>query len=104
MKNPALLAFSILSLTLTSGILLRKTPDVPTFISQRTEEKRVEVKPDNLPEKVRKSVGYKTEFGWNILKAYLVTNDDKTQLYELYVQKADGETWMKLDKEGKVLN
>jgi hypothetical protein len=68
------------------------------------DQERVEVKPDDLPEKVKASVGHKTDLAWTILKAYLITNKDQTQYYELFVQKPDGETWMKVDKEGKVLN
>jgi hypothetical protein len=70
----------------------------------KQSQERVEVKPDDLPEKVKASVGHKTELAWTILKAYLITNQDQTQYYELYVQKPDGETWMKVDKQGKVLN
>ncbi|MCE7038811.1 hypothetical protein [Dyadobacter sp. CY312] len=67
-------------------------------------QERVEVEVKNLPEKVKASVGHDTELAWTILKAYLITNTDKTQYYELFVQKPDGETWMKVDKEGKVFN
>jgi hypothetical protein len=68
------------------------------------EQQRVEVSLEDLPEKVKASVGHNTELAWTILKAYLVTNPDRTTFYDLYVQKPDGETWMKVDKEGKVLN
>ena len=67
-------------------------------------QERLEVAVKDLPEKVKVSVGHKTDFAWTILKAYLITNEDKTEYYELFVQKPDGETWMKVDKEGKVLN
>ena len=104
MKFTSVLAFSITALV-HSQIMAFSFPDKQnSFSSVMLTQERVEVKPDDLPEKVRQSVGYKTELGWNILKAYLVTNDDNSQLYELYVQKPDGETWMKVDKEGKVLN
>ncbi|HEV7378488.1 MAG TPA: hypothetical protein VGN64_01735 [Dyadobacter sp.] len=68
------------------------------------EQQRVQVDIDDLPEKVKSSVGHDTELAWRILKAYLVTNPDKSTYYDLYVQKPDGETWMKVDKDGKVLN
>jgi len=104
MKFTALLAFSITALAHSQIVAFSMPITQNPFSTVKLTQERVEVKPDDLPEKVRQSVGYKTELGWDILKAYLVTNDDKSQLYELYVQKPDGETWMKVDKDGKVLN
>jgi hypothetical protein len=69
-----------------------------------SKQERVEVFLKDLPEKVRASVGHGTPTGWIILKAYLVTLENKSQHYDLYVQKNDEETWMKVDKDGQVLN
>lgn len=81
------------------------TPDrTASYTWYGSTQERVEVKAEDLPEKVKASVGHKTELAWTIQKAYLITNEDKTEFYELFVQKPDGETWMKVDKEGKVLN
>jgi len=67
-------------------------------------QERVEIDLKDVPEKVRTSIGDGTELGWKIFRAYLITNDDKTQYYELYVRKMEEETVMKVDKNGQVLN
>lgn len=97
-----LLALPILGISINSSGA--NSPSVNVTQQTTQEQQRVQVDIDDLPEKVKASVGHNTELAWKILKAYLVTNPDQTTFYDLYVQKPDGETWMKVDKEGKVLN
>lgn len=67
-------------------------------------EKRVQVRPEDLPEKVRNALNNKSYAGWTISDAYLVVADDGGQYYELVVRKADEQSRMKVNKEGQVLN
>ncbi|MCF2488916.1 hypothetical protein [Dyadobacter sp. CY347] len=67
-------------------------------------EKRVQVRPEDLPEKVRNALNNKSYAGWTISDAYLVVADDGGQYYELVVRKADEQSRMKINKEGQVLN
>lgn len=65
---------------------------------------RVEVKVEDLPEKVRNTLNDKSYAGWTIIEAFLVTNEDNSQYYELVVRRADERTRMKVDADGNVLN
>ena len=67
-------------------------------------EKRVQVRPADLPEQVTKTLNDKSYVGWSISDAYLVTADDGSQYYELVVRKADEQSRMKIDKNGQILN
>jgi hypothetical protein len=67
-------------------------------------EKRVQVRPEDLPEKVRNTLNDKSYAGWTISDAYLVTADDGAEYYELVVRKTDEQSRMKIDKSGQVLN
>ncbi|GGB86079.1 hypothetical protein [Dyadobacter sediminis] len=75
-----------------------------TQISVCAFQGRVEVNVDDLPEKVRNTLNDKSYAGWTIIEAFLVTNEDNSQYYELVVRKADERTRMKVDANGNVLN
>lgn len=99
---PYIFALPLLFMSVNVYRQKQSVPKKSAIVTQ--DQQRVQVDIDDLPEKVKASVGHDTELAWKILKAYLVTNPDRTTFYDLYVQKPDGETWMKVDKEGKVLN
>jgi hypothetical protein len=65
---------------------------------------RVAVEVEDLPEKVRNTLNDKSYTGWTIIEAFLVTNEDSSQYYELVVRRADERTRMKVDADGNVLN
>ena len=67
-------------------------------------ETRVQVKPEELPEPVRKTLNETSYASWTITDAFLVTEDDGAQYYEVAVRKADERSRMKIDKSGQVLN
>ncbi|MCF2505039.1 hypothetical protein L0663_16705 [Dyadobacter sp. CY107] len=67
-------------------------------------EKRVQLRPEDLPEKVRNALNSKSYAGWTISDAYLVIADDGGEYYELVVRKADEQSRMKVNKNGQVLN
>jgi len=77
----------------------------PEFqFSNNALQGRVEVKVEDLPEKVRNTLNDKSYTGWTIIEAFLVTNEDNSQYYELVVRRADERTRMKVDANGNVLN
>jgi hypothetical protein len=67
-------------------------------------ETRVQVRPDELPELVRKTLNETSYASWTITDAFLVTEDDGAQYYEVAVRKADERSRMKIDTNGQVLN
>lgn len=74
------------------------------LLSFNSMQGRVEVKVEDLPEKVRNTLNDKSYAGWTIIEAFLVTNEDNSQYYELVVRRADERTRMKVDANGNVLN
>ncbi|MCE7065953.1 hypothetical protein [Dyadobacter sp. CY326] len=82
----------------------KKRPEPETQATRVIIEKRVQVRPEDLPEQVRKTLNDKSYAGWTIQDAYLVTADDGSQYFELVVRKTDEQSRMKIDKNGQVLN
>jgi len=64
-----------------------------------TQEK-VSVKPESLPDGIKKTIASEAFSGWKVVSAFLVTNTDKTQFYELNVKNGDESARVKLDKDG----
>ena len=69
-------------------------------ISSQQQEK-VPVKPENLPEGIKKTIQGEEFAGWKVTSAFLVTAPDKTQYYELNVKNGSEAAMVKLDKNGK---
>ncbi|TDE15433.1 hypothetical protein [Dyadobacter psychrotolerans] len=63
-------------------------------------QEKVSVKPENLPEGVKKTVKGEAFAGWKIISAFLVTAEDKSQYYELNVKNGSESARVKLDKNG----
>jgi hypothetical protein len=76
-----------------------KTSEVSSNVSLTTQEK-VSVKPESLPDGVKKTIASDAFSGWKVVSAFLVTNTDKTQYYELNVKNGDESARVKLDKDG----
>lgn len=70
-------------------------------IMQLMAQEKVTVKPDSLPEGVKKTIQGEAFEGWKVISAFLVTNADKSQYYELNVKKGEESARVKLDKDGK---
>jgi uncharacterized membrane protein YkoI len=65
------------------------------------QEDKVAVKPENLPEGIKQTIKSEEFSGWTVKKAFLVTEPDKTQYYELQVANGKENARVKLDKNGR---
>lgn len=65
------------------------------------KEEKVAVKPEDLPEGIKKTIKSDEFSGWTVKKAFLVTEPDKPQYYELQVANGSQNARVKLDKDGK---
>jgi len=65
------------------------------------KQDKVAVKPEDLPEGIKKTIKGEEFAGWKITSAFLVTAPDKTQYYELNVKNGSEAARVKLDKDGK---
>ncbi|GGM87992.1 hypothetical protein GCM10010967_20760 [Dyadobacter beijingensis] len=66
-----------------------------------SSEEKVAVKPEDLPEGIKKTIKSEEFSGWTVKKAFLVTESDKTQYYELQVANGKENARVKLDKDGR---
>lgn len=65
------------------------------------QEDKVAVKPEDLPEAIKQTIKSEEFSGWTVKKAFLVTEPDKTQYYELQVANGKENARVKLDKNGR---
>jgi|SRR5688572_2648272 len=68
-------------------------------VKKESKEDKVAVKPEDLPEGIKKTIKSDDFAGWTVKKAFLVTEDNK-QYYELQVAKGSDNARVKLDKDG----
>lgn len=66
-------------------------------------QEKVSVKPEDLPEAVKKTLNSGSLEGWKVISAFQITNVDKTQYYDINLQKGEESVRIKLDKEGKLM-
>ena len=69
-------------------------------VLNHTQEK-VSVKPEELPDGIKKTIRGEEFTGWKVTSAFLITAPDKTQYYELNVKNGKESARVKLDKDGK---
>lgn len=77
------------------------TPTEKVTAKPTDETPRVEVKYEELPDAVKKSLASEPYTGWSFLKAVLVK--DKTEYYEIDLKKEDKVKNLKMNKEGKLI-
>lgn len=94
------LALSLISFASVQATTLSKANKVVSGVRIFNQEK-VSIKPDSLPEGIKKTIKGEAFAGWKVVSAFLVTNADKTQYYELNVKNGDETARVKLDKEGR---
>ncbi|MGG7663779.1 hypothetical protein [Dyadobacter sp. BHUBP1] len=74
-------------------------------VAQKTtkadQKEKVAVKTEDLPEGVQKTIKSDDFKGWTVKKAFLVTEPDKAQYYELQVANGKENALVKLDKDGR---
>ena len=98
------LIVSAVALTLISFASVQATAPVTfdngKYVTAGTQEK-VAVKPEDLPEGIKKTIKGEEFSGWKVTSAFLITAPDKTQYYELNVKNGNESARVKLDKDGK---
>ena len=74
-------------------------------VAQKTtkagQKEKVAVKTEDLPEGIQKTIKSDDFKGWTVKKAFLVTEPDKAQYYELQVANGKENALVKLDKDGR---
>ena len=101
------LIVSALALTLISFASVQaNTPNTTnsagtTVTISGQDQDKVSVKPDDLPDGIKKTIKGEEFSGWKVTSAYLITTPDKTQYYELNVKNGSETARVKLDKDGK---
>ena len=76
------------------------TADKPVATQKASKQDKVTVKPEDLPDGIKKTIKGDEFSGWTVKKAFLVTEPDNTQYYELQVANGKENARVKLDKNG----
>ncbi len=66
-----------------------------------TDQDKVEVKPEDLPEAVKTTLASEPYNEWKVEKAYAVTTEDGKSYYEINLSKGEETATVNLDKDGK---
>ncbi|ACT91572.1 hypothetical protein [Dyadobacter fermentans] len=78
-----------------------QSADKQATTQKAAKEEKVAVKTEDLPEGIKKTIKSDEFSGWTVKKAFLVTEPDKAQYYELQVANGSQSARVKLDKDGK---
>jgi uncharacterized protein YxeA len=70
------------------------------LVQKASSQEKVSVKTEDLPEGVKNTIKSDAFEGWKVVSAFLITNTDKTQYYELNVKNGAESARVKLDKDG----
>lgn len=79
----------------------QEPPVKPSKEEKAGKEEKVAVKPEDLPEGIKKTIKGEEFSGWTVNKAFLVKEGDKPEYYELQVGNGKENARVKLDKNGK---
>ena len=95
------LIISAIALTLISfaNVQANTVQELNTMVSLSQE--KVAVKPEDLPEAIKTTLGGDTYAGWQVTSAFLVTKEDNSQFYEISLKKGEETSTLNLDKDGK---
>ncbi|MCE7065952.1 hypothetical protein [Dyadobacter sp. CY326] len=74
--------------------------ETTTKTTTTSKEEKVAVKPEDLPEGIKKTIKGEEFSGWTVKKAFLIT-EGSNEYYELQVAKGSESARVKLDKDGK---
>ncbi len=66
-------------------------------------QEKVEIKPEELPDAVKTTLGNETYQSWQVQKAFIVPTNNGDQIYEIALAKGEETQTVKLDKDGKVV-
>jgi len=97
------LMISMLVIALTSSMIVNAAPvtSLKTTKQAILAQEKVEVKPDDLPQPVKATLGADPYSEWKVEKAYSVSNTDGVQYFEILLSKGEETTTVNLDRDGK---
>ena len=67
-------------------------------------QKKVSVRPEDLPEAVGSALAGNGYAEWKVSSAYLITKDDSSQYYEINLRRGEETATLNLDKYGKKMD
>ena len=78
------------------------TQETTTKVTTATQQKedKVAVKPEDLPDGIKKTIKGEEFSGWTVKKAFLIKEGESKQYYELQVARGSESARVKLDKDG----
>ncbi|CAG4989640.1 hypothetical protein DYBT9275_00332 [Dyadobacter sp. CECT 9275] len=98
MKKPII---AVLTACLLSAINLNGASVAEPVLSVYTSQEKVAIKPEDLPEAVKETLGSNAYLGWEVTAAFLITKQDNSQYYEIAAKKGTETATINLDKYGK---
>jgi len=102
MKN-FILSAAILALAGISTVKANEIKKPITITIQQDSASKVPVKLEELPEAVKTTLKADAYKEWTPTTAFLITNADKTSYYQVDVTKGTEGAFLKLDKNGAVI-
>jgi hypothetical protein len=100
MKKLIVSAFALTLVSFASVQAGNFTTTTNVTNTEITSQEKVSVKAENLPDGVKNTIKSDAFEGWKVVSAFLITNTDKTQYYELNVKNGSETARVKLDKDG----
>jgi predicted YcjX-like family ATPase len=95
-----LISFASVQANAQTATETEKETTTKTTTATKQKEDKVAVKPEDLPEGIKKTIKGDDFAGWTVKKAFLVKEGDNKQYYELQVAKGSESARVKLDKDG----
>ena len=95
------LIISAMALTLIAFANVQANPVLVNTMEIISNQEKVAVKPEDLPEAIKTTLSGDTYAGWQVTSAFLVTKEDNSQFYELSLKKGEETSTLNLDKDGK---
>ncbi|WP_031530750.1 hypothetical protein [Dyadobacter crusticola] len=91
---------TILGICLAFSASLADVSSAP-FADFLTEQSKVAVRPEDLPEAVKSTLSGDGYADWKVASAYLITRENNAQYYEINLKKGEETTTVSLDKYGR---
>ncbi|GAB2781101.1 hypothetical protein GCM10027275_25860 [Rhabdobacter roseus] len=90
----ALTAFA----TVDASTTINPATEVATV--QQLDQEKVAVKPEDLPDAVKRTLSADPYTGWEVSQAFLVTGENNAQHYEVELKRGEETATAKLDQDG----
>ena len=74
---------------------------VETPAVTQTQQEKTAIKPEELPDAVKKTLSSETYEGWTIEEAFKITEENKADVFEVRVKKGEETATMQFDAAGQ---